>query len=370
MRPFRLERYFAQHEFSVPHLLCASDPESWRLADLLALADDECRALWADLALGYTESGGHPLLRAAIAASYENLTSDDVLVCAGGQEAIFLVMSALVGPGDHAVAVWPAYQSLYEVARAAGGDVTLVPLRHEARWALDVDEVAAAMRPNTSAIIVNFPHNPTGALPPRSTLDALVALAESSGARLVSDEVYRLLEQDGVERWPQAADVYERAVSLNVMTKAYGLGGLRIGWLATRDRAVLQAAATRKDYTTICSSAPSEILALIALRSADTLLARTRGLLARNLAAVRAFFDGHSGLYDWVPPRAGPIAFPRLLADADIDDVAATLARQEGVLLLPGSVYEHGGNHFRIGFGRADCADALERLARFSANLG
>ena len=239
---FTLERYFARFEFDAPYLLSSSDVEGFRLPELLALADDECRALWAELSLGYTESPGHPALRRAIAEGYERIAPGETLVFSGAEEAIFAVLNTTLGPGDHAVVVWPAYQSLYEVARATGAAVTLVPLDAARGWAIDLAALRAAIRPETRLIVVNFPHNPTGALPDRDTFAAIVDLGRECGAWLLSDEVYRLLEYDPAERLPAAADRYERAISLGVMSKAFALAGLRIGWVATRDADLQQRA--------------------------------------------------------------------------------------------------------------------------------
>jgi aspartate/methionine/tyrosine aminotransferase len=366
IRPFALERFFAEHEFSAPFLLSSSDVEAYAQAEVLALADDETRALWDGLTLGYTETAGHPLLRAEIAALYDGLEAEDVLVFSGAQEAIFAFASAALGAGDHAVVVTPAYQSLYEVARAEGAEVTTVELAPERGWALDLDAVRAAVRPATRAIVVNFPHNPTGAHVDRATLDALVALAEEAGAHLFSDEVYRWLEHPPTALLPGAAELSTAAVSLGVMSKTFALPGVRIGWLACRDRALLERIAIIRDYTTICSSAPSELLALMALRARREVVARSRAIVDPNLELLDAFFARWEGTFEWVRPRGAPIGFPRLLADVGIDDFAAQLLEAEGVLLLPGSIYEHPGNHFRVGFGRRNMAQALERLERFA----
>ena len=237
IRPFALERYFAEYEFSAELLLCSSDVEPYALHELLALADDETRALWDGLILGYTETAGHPLLRAEIAALYPGLEADDVLVFAGAQEAVFGFAQATLGADDHAVVVTPAYQSLYEVARAAGAQVSTVELDHSSGWALDLDEVRRELRPDTRAIVVNFPHNPTGAHIDGATLDALVELADEAGAHLFSDEVYRWLEHAPATLLPGAAELSPRALSLGVMSKTFALPGVRIGWLACRDRA-------------------------------------------------------------------------------------------------------------------------------------
>ncbi len=360
---FALERYFARWEFAVEHLLCASDVQGYPMAELLALADDEARALWDGLELGYTESTGHPLLRREIASTYETIEPDEILTFAGAEEAIFCLMNVLLSPGDHAIVTWPGYQSLYELARTAGADVTLHELRETDGWALDLDLLRRQVMPATRLIVVNAPHNPTGMLPDSATFEGLVAIAADAGAHLFMDEVYRGLEFDEADRLPAGADALPTGISLGVMSKAYAMAGLRIGWLATHDRALLARAAGFKDYTTICSSAPSEILSIIALRARDRVLGRSRGIIATNLERLDAFFDEWPDRFAWARPRAGSIGYPRLTVPGlRIDDWAAALVEAEGVLLLPGSQLGHAGNHFRIGFGRTDLPVALERL--------
>jgi aspartate/methionine/tyrosine aminotransferase len=364
---FELERYFARWEFAVEHVLCASDVQGYPMADVLAMADPEARALWDGLTLGYTESTGHPLLRREIASLYDGLAAEDVLVFAGAEEAIFCLTNVLMGPDTHAIVTWPGYQSLYEIARATGAEVTLHELHEGDDWALDVDRLRAQVTPQTRLIVLNAPHNPTGMQPDRVTFDAIVAIADEAGATLLVDEVYRDLEFDPADRLPAAAEASPLGVSVGVMSKSFAMAGLRIGWLATRDRDLLARCAAFKDYTTICSSAPSEILALIGLRARDVVLARSRGIVAANLQRLDAFFDAWSDRFTWVRPRAGSIGFPRLtVPGVAIDTWAADLVQAEGVLLLPGSQFGVGGNHFRLGFGRTDMPVALDRLEAFA----
>jgi aspartate/methionine/tyrosine aminotransferase len=361
---FALERFFARYEFSTQYILCASDVEGLAMRDLLALADDEALSLWDRLTLGYTESPGHPMLRAEVAVLYDGVDPDEVLMFAGAEEGIFVAMHALLGAGDHAVVVWPAYQSLYEVARSLGAEVTLVPLGVAGGWSLDPEAVRRAMRPNTRVVVINFPHSPTGAQLERAAFDEIVGLCETSGVTLFSDEVYRLLEHDVSTRLPAAVDVSVSAVSLGVMSKAFGLAGLRIGWIATRDARLRGRLAALKDYTTICNSAPSEVLALIALRARERVLDRSRAIISANLPVLDDFFDRHRSHVDWVRPRAGSVAFPRLVG-RDADRFAEALVERQGVLILPGSRFGYPGSHFRLGFGRNDMPVALDRLSSF-----
>ena len=373
MPEFELERYFARHEFDAPYLLSSSDMETIRMGELLELGDGEGRLMWEDLALGYTEPQGHPLLREEIAALYETVAPEGVLVFSGAEEAIFALANVVAGgrpgerPGGRAAVVWPAYQSLHEVARSAGAEVDLLELRHEDGWALDPGALEGLVGPSTRLVVLNFPHNPTGAQPDGETFRHAVGVAQGMGATLLSDEVYRLLEHDPADRLPAAADLHEGAVSLGVMSKSFGLAGLRIGWLATRDLDLLSRVAAFKDYTTICNSAPSEVLALIALRAQEEVLGRNLGIVLDNLPRADAFFEKWRGTFEWVRPRVGCIGFPRLLLDdVPAERFAAELVVEEGVMLLPGSVYGHPGNHFRFGFGRRNFPEALERLDRFA----
>jgi aspartate/methionine/tyrosine aminotransferase len=184
---------------------------------------------------------------------------------------------------------------------------------------------------------------------------------------LFCDEVYRELEHDAAARLPAACDVYERAVSLGSISKTYGLPGLRIGWLACRDPAIREAVVTLKDYTTICASAPSELLVALALRNREILVARNLEIVGRNLPLLDAFFARHAGVFEWVRPTAGPIGFPVVRGIADVDALCETLANA-GVLLLPGSVYDEP-RHVRVGFGRADLPEALELLEELLKTL-
>lgn len=368
LRPFQLERYFARYEFDVEYILCASDCESVSIQELLAFEPDAAERLH-QLWLGYTESLGRPTLRKQIARLYATIAPHQVLVHTGAEEAIYLFMHAALNPGDHMIVHWPCYQSLEEVARGIGCGVTRWEARVENGWALDLDELRHHIRPETRAIVVNTPHNPTGYLMDGATQAALVALAAERGIVLFSDEVYRESEHRAEDRLPAACDLDENAVSLGVMSKSYGLPGLRIGWIATHNRVIVDRMAALKDYTTICASAPSEFLAELALCHRQRLTERNREIIRHNLDVLDAFFARYSDRFTWQRPKAGPIAFPRLLG-AQVAEFCDQLVRQSGVLLLPGTLYEHPGNHLRIGFGRRNLPEAIGRLEDFLAMYG
>ena len=366
LEDFALERFFARWEFKAEMLLCASDIEGLAMREVLSMADEADRRRWDELTLGYTESPGLPALREQIAGLYEHICSDEVLVFSGAQEAIFALNNVLLGPEDHAIVVKPAYESLAQVAVAAGAQVSRIQLRESEGWRLDTSAVRAALRPNTRLIFLNEPHTPTGGLSDRQTFDGLVAIAAESGARLAVDEVYRFRELEPAHRLPAGADTAPNAVSIGVMSKAFGLAGLRIGWIATRDRQLLARLAAFKDYTTICASAPAELLAVIALKSRARLLERSRGIVHSNLALLDDFFGRWSGTFEWVRPRGGSIGFARLARAADVDRFAEGMVHDTGVLIMPGSVFTDTGNHFRIGFGRTNMPEALTKLETYA----
>lgn len=361
--PFKLERYFAKYEFSTKYLLCSSDCESMSVADLLALekgAAEKFQQLW----LGYTESQGSPALRAEICKLYATIQPDEVLVHAGAEEAIFLFMFAALKEHDHVIVHSPCYQSLAEVARAAGCDVSPWRAREENGWALDLDELRHLLRTNTKAIIINTPHNPTGYLMPREDYEAVHRFAQEKKLLLFSDEVYRESEYDPAACLPAGCDFGDHAISLGVTSKTYGLAGLRIGWVATKNKKVFEKMASLKDYTTICNSAPSEFLAEVVLRNRQQLVKRNVGIIKENLVVMDDFFARHADLFSWVRPQAGSMAFPRLLR-GNVEEFCDRLVKKVGVLLLPGSVYDDSRNHFRLGLGRKNLPQAVEKLEEF-----
>jgi aspartate/methionine/tyrosine aminotransferase len=360
LEPFKLERYFAKHEFSAPYLLCSSDCESMELRNLLAL-DPGATERFASLWLGYTESLGDPGLRQAVTTLYEGITSDQVLVHSGAEEAIFNFMNVALGPGDHVIVHAPYYQSLGEVARSIGAEVAEWRSDPEHSWELDIEVFKSILTSRTKVVVVNFPHNPTGFLPSFEFVRELSELSEKHGFMIFSDEVYRGLELDPSDRLPALADMSNRAVSLGVMSKTFGLAGLRIGWIATRNNHLFTELAAFKDYTTICSSAPSEFLATLALKKADVIVERNLQIIRKNLGHLDAFFKSHEDLFSWYRPKAGSVAFPTLLKGS-VPKFCTDLVEKAGVLLLPGTLFRSGLNSFRVGFGRKNVPEALQRF--------
>lgn len=361
---FKLERFFARYEFDAPYLLCCSDCESMSIQDLLNLQEgsqEEFLQLW----LGYTESQGNPRLREEIASLYQNIHPSQVLVHSGAEEAIYNITASQLQPGDHVIVQMPCYQSLSELPRTCGCQVSGWQLHPTpGGWQADLDELQRLLTAQTRLIIINSPHNPTGHLFSQQEWQLIMEIAAQRNIIILADEVYKYLEYEQ-DPLPWACDMYENAVSLGVMSKSFGLPGLRIGWIATRNAAIYKGMASFKDYTTICNSAPSEYLATLALHHRPVILERNRSLIKANLKLLEQFFIGHQDRFEWLRPLAGPIAFPAFRESVSATNFIEQMAEQSGVLLLPGSCYDYNDRHFRIGFGRANFPAVLKRWEEY-----
>jgi aspartate/methionine/tyrosine aminotransferase len=329
------------------------------IGDLLALengAVEKFHQQW----LGYTETKGNPELRQDISNIYTNISADEILVCSGAQEPIFLFTQAVLKAGDEVIIQFPCYQSVQSVPESIGCKVVNWMVRYENdKPTFDVEELAKIVTEKTKVIYLNSPHNPTGFHFSKEEQLAIVALARKHNCIIFCDEVYRELEHSTDYAIPAFADVYENAISLGVMSKAYGLAGLRIGWIATKQKKILEQVAVLKEYTTICSAAPSEFLAGVALRNRDKILKRNLEIVHANIPLLNTFFDTYSHLFSWYQPNAGPVSFVRMNFEMDDMAFANKLVKEKSVLLLPGDVFDYKG-YFRVGFGRKKMPEALE----------
>jgi len=363
---FKLEEYLAQHEFTAPYLLCCSDAESFGISEILNMGSLEQKTLYHNLTLGYTEVRGLPQLRKQITLSmYPTLEADNILCFAGAEEGIFCALYTLCEPHDHVIAFTPCYQSLLEIPKLKGAIVSVIELQESNQWKIDINEIKKNIRPNTKCIIINFPHNPTGQVITPEELQDLVSLCDKHGIWLFSDEVYRLLGKPQTTWAKPAASIYPKALSLGVMSKAFGMAGLRVGWIACEDKILLKKIEQMKHYTSICNSAPSEILSLIALCNKDEILARNNNIIKSNLEILNDFFIKNHSLFEWVQPQGGCVGFVKYKSSDAVEAFTEKLVKEQGVLLLPASVYDYTKQYFRIGFGRKNMPESLEKLEQF-----
>ncbi len=367
--PFTLEQYLLQHEHKAELSLCSSGLDSLTLRELLAFGDSETLTLWEKQTLGYSDPQGAPRLRDEIGRLYASLPARSLGLFSGAAEAIFCGLSALLTPQDHAIIITPCYQSLKSVPASICG-ITEIPLQmREQTWELDIRSIEQAIQPHTRVLVMNFPNNPTGALPSDTLRQALIALARAHDLYIFSDEVYRGLELADTPQWPPMVDAYEKGISVGSLSKLFAMPGVRCGWLACRDQSILEKAVGFKHYTTICNNGPGEILALMALRAHAEIIPRNRSVLAPRFVLMHQFLERHPAVFDWVAPQGGCLVFPRLILQGDSSGIAERFALDllaaEKVLVLAGQLYDFPGEFLRLSYASKTLPQALERLERF-----
>jgi len=364
--PFKTEHFFARYEFTTPYQLCNSDCETVSVAELLAMTGIPIEKL-GQLQLGYTESLGNPELRERIAALYGRVSPEQVVVLGSPVEGIYLVARAALEPGDQVVVLSPAYDALINLFEHIAGPPNVrrwsfTP--NGPRWEIDFEQLDDLVTSKTRLLVVNFPHNPTGYLPSPSQMAALAEIVEANDLTLFCDEMYFGLVHSGTPSVPSAADLTERAVVLSGLSKTYGLPGLRSGWLVVRDEMLRQRIINWKFYTSICPPAPSEFLALVALKAAPELRARSIAQVEHNLGLTKAFFSRWPDTFTWRHPLAGSTALVGMNVPS-VSAFAARLAEEAGVLILPAVSLGADDQHMRMGFGRAAFGKALEKFEAY-----
>ena len=358
IKDFGLERYFAQHEFTAKYLLSSSDCDAYELNYLLENASEEDLTMWNNLKLGYTESQGNPILREVILTHYKTNNINNIVVATPG-ELSFMSMNVLLDAKDHAITVYPCYQSLYEVANSIGCELSFWK-PSEDDWVFDTNELEKLVRKNTKLIILNFPHNPTGSYLTKKQLDAIIAIARKHDLYIFSDEMYHKLIIDAAEELPPICDGYEKGISLWGTSKTFGLAGLRTGWLVSKDHEFLKKVLAFKDYLSICSSAPSEILSIIALNNINLFLDQNIKKIKNNISIFKEFSKKQGIISNFIPPKAGSTAFVRLNIACSTLEFSNQLVKKTGIMTLPAETFEYQGKYIRIGFGRAGLSEALE----------
>ncbi len=369
MRDFELETYFSKWEFNAKYHMTPSDMGSMTLDELLKMATPKQKEEFNNLYLGYTEIWGDKELLQEISKTYENIKPENILCFAGAGEGIYITMRTMLNKDDHAIVVVPNYQSAetipLEICQVSG-----IELKDENNWQLDIKELESLIQENTKLIAINFPHNPSGTVLSKETLDELINLCRKNDIYLFSDEVFRELERDEKDTMPQIADIYEKGLSLNVLSKSYGFPGLRIGWIASKDKEALIKMEKYKHYISLCNSAPSEKLAIIVLQNKEKIIKRNKEIASNNLDKLEEFFLSYPKLFQWKRPKGGSIAYVKYLGKDGVENFCKSLIEESGVLLLPASIYksqllETSKEHFRIGFGRNKIFEAgLEAMKK------
>lgn len=323
-----------------------------------------------DLRLGYSEACGSEELRGLIAATYENTSPDEILITTGAIEANFLLFNELLSAGDRVVIVDPAYQQLHSVARAIGCDVALWKLRPDDGFRFDVDDLRALATLGTRMIVINTPHNPTGAMLTEPQLREIYILAEELDAWVLSDEAYRWLDLPGNPPLaPPLRNLGPRAICTGTFSKPFGLPGLRTGWIAAPPD-VIQRCWGLRDYISLSPGKLNDALAVIAFRHRDQIVERTRVIVAENLPFARRWFAENADLVSWTPPKGGILALMKYELDIPSLELANRLAEEYSVMLAPGSAFGYEG-YLRIGIGNTPqiFAEGLRQTARCLRDL-
>lgn len=362
---FDLERLLSDYEHTVEINLSESGVHPLTLAELIGGNQDMLAAL-LDTSLNYPQVNGEDPLRARIAALYKGGHPDNILVTVGAAEANYIAGRVLAQPLGEMVVMTPNYLQLWGVARNAGCTVRTLPLRADDDWSLDIEALGRAVTPDTSVIAVCNPNNPTGTALAPEEMTAVVEVARGVGAWILADEVYAGAERCADAQTPSFWGLYDKVIAIGSLSKAYGLPGLRIGWMvAPQD--FIRAAWRRHEYTTIAATALSNGLATFALSDGvrEFLISRARAHVRRGYAILEAWLREHPETLRCTPPHAGAIACVRYAFDVPSETLARTLRCDHNVLVVPGA-YSEAEGHLRIAFG--GCEDMLrEGLARLSA---
>ena len=360
---FKLERYFSKYEFETKYLLSSSDCDGYSLDYMLGCASDEEMNLWSNLKLGYTECEGSQILRKTISKFYSTCDSDNVLVAAPNEIA-FITMNVLLNPNDHVICVSPAYQALYQVVRSIGCDLSFWEIDRE-NWHFNPDDLEKLIKKTTKLIIINFPHNPTGAYPSREELDKITEIAKNNNIYLYSDEMYYQLMLNGTRENPPICDLYEKGISLWGTSKSFGLAGLRTGWVVSHDKELLKRILAFKDYLTICTSGVTETLTLIALNNKEKFIDPNLTKIHKNIEFFEAFQKKHSDIIKYIAPKAGSVAAIELNIKEPSLDFSNRLVKEEGIMTVPAEMFGFEGKFLRVGFGRENFLEVLEKFDAF-----
>lgn len=363
IKNFKLERYFAKHEFTAKYLLSSSDSDGYELNYVLKNASDKDLNLWEKMKLGYTESEGNPLLRKAILQYYKINNIENVVVATPG-ELNFISMNVLLESSDHVVTVSPCYQSLFEVVKSIKCELSYWKPNPE-NWEFNTDDLNNLIKKNTKLIILNFPHNPTGSYLTLKQLNRIIEIAQKNDLYIFSDEMYHKLIMNKVQELPPISDLYEKGISLWGTSKSFGLAGLRTGWLVSQDSDFLNKVIEFKDYLSICNSAPSEILSIIALNNIDQFLLPIIKKIKENISFFKEFSNKHDIISSFIIPKAGSTSFVKLNIEQSSLDFSNELVSKTGIMTVPSEMFEHQGKYIRIGFGRKNLPEILKVFSQY-----
>ena len=349
VEPFLVERFMGTYEHDVELNLAETCVDPFTLEEFLSfIGEDNFLEKLRKVKLTYGFVEGLPDLRRGIANLYKRMEPENILVTNGAIGANFLVFYSIVEPGDTVISVFPAYQQLYSVPKSFGAKVKLLHLREENQWLPDVDELCELIDSKTKLIVINNPHNPTGSLITTSLLKEICEITEEANAYLLCDESYRGLYIKPGDFVPSAVDLSDRAIVTGSFSKPFSLTGLRLGWVAANDD-IIRECMIHRDYTTISTGVIDSVIAALAMKYANRIYERNLKIIRANHKILSEWIENEA-LIDWVPPRAGSIAFLKYKIDMSSEELCLRLIREKGTFLVPGSCFKMEG-YLRMGYG-------------------
>ncbi|MEX2785472.1 aminotransferase [Streptococcus sp. H49] len=344
---FGVEEWLNSHEREAQYDIAGVSIESLSLEELFQLTATDSAAFFQDLAIKPQDYGwieGSPAFKKSAAHLYRHLKADNILQTNGATGANWLVLYALIEPGDHVISLYPTYQQLYDIPSSLGAEVEFWPIKEELGWLPSLDDLRQMIRPNTKMICLNNANNPTGAVMDADYLRELAALARSCGAYILADEVYHSF---GEEEPPAVADLYDKGISVNGLSKTYSLPGIRVGWIAAKKQ-LIERLKNYRDYTMISAGVFSDMVAVLALENRQQLLERNKKIVQTNLQILKDWVK-HEKRASFIPPDWVSTAFVKLETKLPTEEFCLQLLRKYGVLVVPGSRFDLEG-HVRIGY--------------------
>ncbi len=361
---FRLEEWFERYEFDVDHLLGSSSCAGMTVAELSEITGESFD--FEGSSLDATPGPGSDELREAISTWYSGGSSENVYITSSSTEAIFLLIESKVSKGDSIVAMFPMYPALYQLAEDNGVEIRHWKLDHANSFEPDFDELSELVDATTKLIVVNNPQNPTGQIMLEDELRRLANFASDRGIQLWVDEVFRGITVDGGPETPSIRDIDESAIATGSMSKSFGLSGLRVGWI-TAPKPVLDRLLHIRFYTTVTAPVIEQKIAAAAHRHRDKVIGRNQAIVDENFAYLKSWMSERNGVFDWVPPKGGPVTFPKFSDDVSTDDFCLKLVQDHSVLVPPGKYAFDAEGFIRIGYGESRQFD--EAMSRVSDAL-
>ncbi len=361
-RPSLIDQYYKKWESASPTPLSQSNPQPFTVAELEGIIGKSEELFDPQLELGFATTEGSETLRTSIADLYDQARPANIVTFAGAQEAIYCSIQALLAPGDKVAAITPIFEPLIASARDLKCEIQLIPLQAGEHWKLDLNKLEDVVKSGCRLLILNFPHNPTGAMISKAELFQIIKICDRYNCWILSDEVFRGLEYQPESRLPSVAEIYPKAISIGVLSKAFALPALRIGWVSCQNSAILERLVEIKNYLSICNSLLDEVLAIRVLQNYEVFWDRNRKIIVRHFHFLNDFMARYSSQFQFIKPQAGCTAFPILRGDQPAIDYSEQLIRSKNIMVLPNELFFTPINGFRLGFGYANQLDKYALL--------